>query len=313
MKDPGRLIDASTRPELVRLLRAGRDEAPSEEARRRTLRAVSLGAAVTAAGLGASVNQAVAGTSAASLSASAPPATTALASSVVTTTSGATSTGLAATGVVTTSIGGVATKVAVATGLAKWAGLGALTAASVIAPQVVEQVRRQPDSVTVQVAKADGPSLPSANSTVTSIAPTRGPTLDEQRVPGVSTVSSAPPSVEQSASSSDVGALKYEGLTQPPPASDFAQQMEAVERARRAIGRSDAALGLYLLEDYERRYPQGQLLPEVFLLKLDALQQLGRVDDAREVARRILRRESAGSHAQRARAVLDRSVPSAAE
>ncbi len=101
------------------------------------------------------------------------------------------------------------------------------------------------------------------------------------------------------------GALVERGRsTKGSAASDFAEQVELVEQARRAIAQSDAARGLSLLSNYESRYARSQLLPEVLVLRLEALVQDGREDEARAVARRILQQGTTGAHAKRARAVL---------
>ncbi len=189
MKEPARLIDASTDPELVRLLRAGRNETPGDHALRRTLQAVGVGGGVAASGLAAAAQSATAVTNgaAATLSASAASSSGGLVASTTVTATGAAVTGAASSGAV--SVGTVGAKLIAATGIAKWAGLGALTAASVaFVPDAVEWARNTNQAIPVQVVAVEGAQRPATREDTSRKLPTRGTKLEHDPHAGEPTV-----------------------------------------------------------------------------------------------------------------------------
>lgn len=73
------------------------------------------------------------------------------------------------------------------------------------------------------------------------------------------------------------------------PVSLFEEQ-RAIEKARLAISRGDAAAGLALLDDYERSYARRQFGPEALALRVEALRHQGHLAAARARAGEFERR-----------------------
>jgi hypothetical protein len=201
--------------------------------------------------------------------------------------------------------GTVGAKLVTATAIAKWMGMGVLTASSAIfAPDAVKWVQQVNNAESSYEAK-----LPTVNATVPKqntphpTAPITPRPATEPSSPLVQK-SVAPKAAPFGHPAATGAAVSVRTVAPSSASADFAGQVEIVEQARHAIAGSDAAGGLQVLADYEQRYTRGQLLPEVLVLRLTALKQLGRTLEAQAVARRILQRGETGVHAQRARAIL---------
>lgn len=75
---------------------------------------------------------------------------------------------------------------------------------------------------------------------------------------------------------------------------DVDGERQAVERVRMALVRRDAASALATLEQLGREFPSGHLVEERESLRMQALHQAGRADEARAAARAYLKRYPAG-------------------
>lgn len=81
------------------------------------------------------------------------------------------------------------------------------------------------------------------------------------------------------------------------------QMLDALARVRRALPR-EAARAIALLDDFEQRYPASPLAEEAVVLRIEALNALGRVSEARTLASRFLRDAPASIYRARVRALM---------
>jgi hypothetical protein len=89
------------------------------------------------------------------------------------------------------------------------------------------------------------------------------------------------------------------------PSRNLSSELASVDRARAALARGDARQTLHELAGHEGRYPKGQLVLEVSMLRMEAHVQRGDLPAAREIARRMLAERVSPLHARRARQVLE--------
>ncbi len=75
-------------------------------------------------------------------------------------------------------------------------------------------------------------------------------------------------------------------------------------RARRFLGHRDPEAALAAIREHETRFPNGRLASERDAIAIDALRALGRDEEARGRARRLLTRDPTSPYADRARSVL---------
>jgi hypothetical protein len=307
MSDPKRLLHGAGGPLAMELLAAGRDELPSDEVIERALARATLaaGAAVTlshsmlahAMGEGAQAashtSQAIEG-----MAAIEDMATHAAAS-------GSTATGATVVGGVAQSAGVAAgaTKLGVSAAvLSKWVGIAAVgIGVSSAAPAALRWldppgiplsakplVRDVPASAPVQAA----PQQPNARA---------APALGAARQPTMPGFARAPSRETQERPS----ALPVRPLVRAPARSAL-DELRLVDSAREALQSGDAARALDVLQHYEARIAERQFELEVAVLRMDALERLGRIGAAQRQARQLLTRSLPEPQAARARAILDR-------
>jgi len=89
-----------------------------------------------------------------------------------------------------------------------------------------------------------------------------------------------------------------------PPAVTLAHELHSIDAARSLLARGDAEGALARLDAYARSYPRGRLELEAEVLRIDALDQSGRTNLARERAEAFLRRHPRSVLAARVRARL---------
>jgi len=70
-----------------------------------------------------------------------------------------------------------------------------------------------------------------------------------------------------------------------PEAGDLAAEIGLVDAARTAVATGGEEKALVLLRRYEATYPSGTFRPEATVLRIEALDRLGRKKDARDLAR----------------------------
>jgi hypothetical protein len=72
------------------------------------------------------------------------------------------------------------------------------------------------------------------------------------------------------------------------PTADLHTEIELVDGARAAVVQNSPGRALELLARYAARYPAGSFVPEATAVKVEALMQLGRTEEARALAVRFL-------------------------
>jgi hypothetical protein len=93
------------------------------------------------------------------------------------------------------------------------------------------------------------------------------------------------------------------------PAS-LEQELASVQRARAALGRGDALAALAELDRFDRGPGWRRLAVEARLLRIEALAQAGRADEARDLARRFVEQHPNNPLVDRARAFAAPPSPS---
>lgn len=84
-------------------------------------------------------------------------------------------------------------------------------------------------------------------------------------------------------------------------AGRLAEEVEALDRARKSLAKGQPRQALVALDAYERRHRRGELFPEAMLLRAEALAELGEHKAAARVAERLIELQPNGPHATRAR------------
>ncbi|MFO7179829.1 MAG: hypothetical protein DIU78_014110 [Pseudomonadota bacterium] len=87
-------------------------------------------------------------------------------------------------------------------------------------------------------------------------------------------------------------------------ADSLALELAAIDRARTALSRGDAALALRLLDDYAARFGKGSLNSEATVLRIEALTRKGDRDAAVRLGTRFLADPKSGPYARRVRSLL---------
>jgi hypothetical protein len=83
--------------------------------------------------------------------------------------------------------------------------------------------------------------------------------------------------------------------------STLAQELSLLQRARRALNRSDARLALGIVQSLDERFPNGVLMEERAATRILSLCQLQRTDEARAQAHRFLAAHPRSVYAERVR------------
>ncbi len=86
------------------------------------------------------------------------------------------------------------------------------------------------------------------------------------------------------------------------PATTLPQQLSALRAANRRLHSGDAAAALAAVQDYDRRFPDGDLRPEIWAIRIDALCELDRTEQAGRRAERFLAQWPQSPLAERVRA-----------
>lgn len=192
-----------------------------------------------------------------------------------------------------------ATKVVTATLLAKWIGVGVLGgvvlsgAAAAVSPAPaassppalrVAQVPSQTPAVIV------APSAAAAAVAAPAPAPAR---IVEQALVATSARQVEAPAVEAHDAVVELGA-------------PLALEVAFIDRARAQLAAGRAEQGLLQLRRYEQEFPEARLLPEVLFLRMETCDRLGRSNEARTAATRLVEGFPKSPHATRARKLLSR-------
>jgi hypothetical protein len=94
-------------------------------------------------------------------------------------------------------------------------------------------------------------------------------------------------------------ALPLEAIAEP----HLAEEVAALDRARRFVA-NDPARALGLLDEYEQRFPKGDLAPEALVLRIEALVRAGERARAEILASSFLASHPRSPHAKRIRTIL---------
>lgn len=181
----------------------------------------------------------------------------------------------AATGIAAANTSAGAAKAAVATGkAAAWPWIvGGVIGLSVVGALVVGGRRRDSLPNVHPGVRLEVPAVmpPPSGSSPSSLAPTVSP----------STVDTLVDRIPRRTSSK-----------RPSPANvsvrDLHGEIEILDVARAAIAERAGRQALALVHRYEEVYPAGTFLPEASAIKVEALVQLGRDDEARKLAKRFV-------------------------
>ena len=136
-------------------------------------------------------------------------------------------------------------------------------------------------------------AIESAPKSSRAVRPTAAPATRSPS-PEVDEVSS-PPTAERALSEAQIGAPPANAAAAPLPsvasrkpeaAPSLFEEQRAIEAARAAVARGDAAAALATLDGYQRTYARGQFGPEALALRIEALSQGGELARARAAWRR---------------------------
>jgi hypothetical protein len=86
----------------------------------------------------------------------------------------------------------------------------------------------------------------------------------------------------------------------------LALEVAFIDRARAQLAAGQAEQGLLQLRRYEQEFPEARLLPEVLFLRMETCDRLGRANEARTAATRLVEGFPKSPHATRARKLLSR-------
>lgn len=95
----------------------------------------------------------------------------------------------------------------------------------------------------------------------------------------------------------------------PSTASDLDIELALLQDAHGALQMNDGARALRLLDEHARRFPDGALAEESEAARVFALRQVGRTDEARDVAARFLREHPRSPLAPRVNRAFDAEPP----
>jgi Tetratricopeptide repeat len=280
MTDPKRWLDDGASCDVEHLVRAAQAEQPD---------GASLGRALAAVGIGLGATSAAASAKAAGTAAS---------------------------------LGATAQLTVTASMLAKWTALGAIVAtltlgAAKLALEAPPPSPASASSIELSARRLPGalPSAARATPQPVSATPHAGDTLPvappATRLPPLARVSpsrdGALGSTPSLARADAPGESLASGQQAPVDAETLAQQVRSIDRARAALAAGQAAQALAVLDDYERRFPQRGFAPEALYLRMEALSALGKTEEAREAAERLLASYPHSLHGSRARALLSKN------
>jgi hypothetical protein len=215
----------------------------------------------------------------------------------------------AGAGVAGKGIGAAASKVALLTNV-HWIGIacvvGVCTAGGVIVSRTASEVPKSSAAVRL-VPTAKGRAAPQAGSDWSPVA------VDLMSLPAAPSAtsalsSSAPPS------SPPISLAPIASAQVEPPASatngddladlNLSPELVPLDLARRAIADREQARALDILDDYDRRFPEGALRSEATMLRIEALVAAGRRPDAARLGAAVLASAPDSPYAARVRSLI---------
>jgi hypothetical protein len=187
-----------------------------------------------------------------------------------------------------------------------WFGAGALAGAGVsgavvavrhVTPPATRSLEARPLAASraeraprAGVPAAPAPSsAPGAQPALTGPGVTSGSAPAAARSRGVPAMSALPPVAAPPAGTATVaGAPSVTGLPSAVTSSGLSEEAALLQRAERALAANEPGAALSALAEHERRFPAGVLREERQAAKVLALCELGRVAEARSLARVFL-------------------------
>jgi hypothetical protein len=161
-------------------------------------------------------------------------------------------------------------------------------------------------------------TTPSARSTsvrsvpVTPAPVTPAPVTREDQLPSVPVPGSLSPApLDLAVQRSAPFAKPASTASSPTPAapSDLDVELALLQDAHGALQMNDGARALRLLDEHARRFPNGALAEESEAARVFALREVGRADEARDVAARFLREHPRSPLAPRVTRAFDADAP----
>jgi hypothetical protein len=227
--------------------------------------------------------------------------------------------GLAAAMSTTAGTGGAATAVAAVGWAAKWLAIGAIGGTIVATVEglnpLVPEAPRLWQPAAVQSARAAPPRSPAHD---VGPAPAEAPPSDivaeaetEPQIPPATAplpaTRSAPPASPPVPPAQP--ALAPERATAlPAMGTALADEVNALDEARRALASGDAEGSLRALDAYDLRFGKRRLGPEATLLRIEALLTQGRTESAQKLGDQLLAAEPSGAYSQRVRSLLTKAI-----
>jgi hypothetical protein len=89
----------------------------------------------------------------------------------------------------------------------------------------------------------------------------------------------------------------------------LAEEVSVIDEARGALAARDPGAALRALDEHDRRFPRGVLVPEARVLRVEALVLRGDRAAATKLAQPILAHDPKGQYAERLRSLLKGDLP----
>jgi hypothetical protein len=297
-----RLIEGDADDFAQTVLLSARGDVPSDAARDRTALALGLGLGVgVAAAASATIATIGVGTTA---SAAVTSATTAATGAGV----GAAGTS-AAIGAGTTTLGGVAMGLGGATLTVKAAiallAVGVLATGALALPPArhASHVGSVPTAIPSPVTAAVAPTAIGSHVAAPIARPQVEPRADAPPTPAAPIIAAPIITAPREVMTAHTASPTRPPIVTRTTADDLAHAMSILEAARTALDAGAPAKALSLVDDYEREFPNGSLLPEATVLRIEALVASGADRDALRVADRFLAASPDSPHARHVRAI----------
>jgi len=163
---------------------------------------------------------------------------------------------------------------------------------SIVSPSIVSPSIVSPSEVppAESLAAASVPAAPRADVAAEAVALVAA----EPEQGSAPAVAAASPARASESGASRRAAARDSGST-------LAQELSLLQRARRALNRSDARLALGIVQSLDERFPNGVLMEERSATRILSLCQLERTEEAREQAHRFLAAHPRSVYAERVR------------
>ena len=175
------------------------------------------------------------------------------------------------------------------------------TPSSVVAAPAYPPPRASaPAVITMAPAPPAVSSVPAGN-----VAPVEEqPDLNQPATGAQATKSSRRPPPAVSAGSPEPPLERLHERDSYPTGATLAQEVSALDEARRALSSGDAESALLALNRYELRVPSPRLGPEATVLRIEALLAERDFDRARQLGEELLAKDPGGAYAQHVRTLL---------